>query len=372
MTIVNSYGSVYMKNKKIIIIIGIIIVILTSSIIYILNNKTNDNVIAFVNGEKILLEKLEYAKNEYENFTEDELLEALILESLVLEKAKEYNITVSTKEIEEKLKQVEQMGETIKNKILEKYGNFDNYSVALSNKLIYNKVKEIKYVEFCECLKFNEKSINKDVELFIKKNEVLELTDKAEEEMQQQLIKNYYDSLFNVQFEIWKYSLLDNADIDMKNNFSYPNLTSHLNSEKSKTISLEELPYFYKVYFSMNSDEVLDKYSINILKTIPIKNYYDRYLFMEFNVKEHNKKIELAFDIDVGKKVNSVMNSNKKIQIKGMMGEIYTYKDEKNQNIVELNIFDSQMNAYINVKGYNAIETEVLDFVNEFIRVQYL
>lgn len=354
-----------MKIKRMILGITIFLII-AICILDILFEKESHNVIAKVNGEDILLENLEIAEKEYESFNREELIEALILETLVLQKADDFNITVTQNELDEKMNMVEQMGELINNKILEKYNDMDNYKKALECRMLYEKVRQKVKGDFIHCIRFKDNILEEESKKYILDNNIDNNKDSVKL-IKSQYIKNYYDSIFNVYFEVWKYGLLNDAKIEMDNSYFRPNTTPHLNSNDASKIEFSMIPYFYKAYFNMESSKLLKNYDIINVRTIPIKNYHDRYLFLEFENKNNNEKLEIVFDIDAGKSEPIQFSDNNLTQINGIQGSL----ENNSERNIELNLYDKEMHAFISIKGYDTSKERVIEFMEEFIKVEY-
>ncbi len=351
-------------KKKLIISCLCILLLIISAFIFIWIYKhfitKTTNTIARINDEFITENDLKEMQKEYPNFEKENLLKDLIAEKLTLHEADKLGITVTDSEVEESIAMLNEMGDIVVNSVVEKYGSIENYKAPLKNRLVYEKIKELQKENFKSFVKYNENSIIKDVEKYINQQENKNISKTDKDNIIEQLKNNYYDSLFNVYFEIWKYKLINNADVEIFENFA------ENKERKISDITIEDIPLFFKAYFNIFSDKLLSEYEIVSLKSASIENYYDRYLYIKAKNKNDNHIVEITFDLNRENKEQPIETMKKNIKINGINGII-----EENSNILNISLFDSNLNANINVVTDNLNDEEVINYLKNFIRICY-
>ena len=317
---------------------------------------TDKETIAIVNNEIITEKDLKLLEEEYPEFERKELIIELIIEKLTLEKAEKLGIIVTEEQVEEKLEQISQMGDIINNKIIEKYKSLDNYAKPLKNRLIYEMLKENEKENFKSFTDFNNNSIIIDSEEYIKQQNYTNISETDKNAIINQFKDNYYDSLFNVYFEIWKYKLINDAKIEI-----FEDISGSIERE-IYDIEESEIPYFFKSYFNSS---LFEQYEIISLRTAQMKNYYDRFLYIKMKDSKSNKIIEI--ELDLNREYEENLNSNNEIiNINGINGIL-----EENDNSVKIHLFDTYLNANIYVTTDNLEKDEIINFLKDFIRVSY-
>ena len=317
---------------------------------------TDKETIAIVNNEIITEKDLKLLEEEYPEFERKELIIELIIEKLTLEKAEKLGIIVTEEQVEEKLEQISQMGDIINNKIIEKYKSLDNYAKPLKNRLIYEMLKENEKENFKSFTDFNNNSIIIDSEEYIKQQNYTNISETDKNAIINQFKDNYYDSLFNVYFEIWKYKLINDAKIEI-----FEDISGSIERE-IYDIEESEIPYFFKSYFNSS---LFEQYEIISLRTAQMKNYYDRFLYIKMKDSKSNKIIEI--ELDLNREYEENLNSNNEIiNINGINGIL-----EENDNSVKIHLFDTYLNANIYVTTDNLDKDEIISFLKDFIRVSY-
>ena len=317
---------------------------------------TDKETIAIVNNEIITEKDLKLLEEEYPEFERKELIIELIIEKLTLEKAEKLGIIVTEEQVEEKLEQISQMGDIINNKIIEKYKSLDNYAKPLKNRLIYEMLKENEKENFKSFTDFNNNSIIIDSEEYIKQQNYTNISETDKNAIINQFKDNYYDSLFNVYFEIWKYKLINDARVEIFEDISGPIERDIYDIEES------EIPYFFKSYFNSS---LFEQYEIISLRTAQMKNYYDKFLYIKMKDSKSNKIIEI--ELDLNREYEENLNSNNEIiNINGINGIL-----EESDNSVKIHLFDTYLNANIYVTTDNLEKDEIINFLKDFIRVSY-
>ena len=337
----------------IIIVILIILIFLAFAFKFFITDKET---IAIVNNEIITEKDLKLLEEEYPEFERKELIIELIIEKLTLEKAEKLGIIVTEEQVEEKLEQISQMGDIINNKIIEKYKSLDNYAKPLKNRLIYEMLKENEKENFKSFTDFNNNSIIIDSEEYIKQQNYTNISETDKNAIINQFKDNYYDSLFNVYFEIWKYKLINDARVEIFEDISGPIERDIYDIEES------EIPYFFKSYFNSS---LFEQYEIISLRTAQMKNYYDKFLYIKMKDSKSNKIIEI--ELDLNREYEENLNSNNEIiNINGINGIL-----EESDNSVKIHLFDTYLNANIYVTTDNLEKDEIINFLKDFIRVSY-
>ena len=341
--------------KKILLVLTIVILIIFIFLAVVFKFFITDKeIIAKVNNEIITENDLKLLEAEYPEFERKELIIELIIEKLTLEKAEESGII--EEQVEEQLEQLSQMGDVINNKIIEKYDSLDNYAEPLKNRLIYEALKEKEKENFKSFTDFNDSSIIIDSENYIKQQNYTNISDKDKNAIINQFKDNYYDSLFNVYFEIWKYELINDAKVEI-----FEDLSENIERE-IYDIEKSDIPYFFKAYFNTS---LFEKYEIISLRTAQMKNYYDKFLYIKMKDLKNNKIIEI--ELDLNREYEENLNSNNEIiDINGIKGIL-----EESDNSIKIHLFDTYLNANIYVTTDNLDKDEVISFLKDFIRVCY-
>lgn len=344
-----------------------------------LNNK--DKVILKINDENIFESEFKETKNKYPDFDDKTILEYIITELLVIQQADELNISISDTQVEENINSLKNMSDDFYDKAIEQYGNIENYKKALKNTMIYNEVKNEVLKNFFDKIYLNSESIKLDAQIYIDENGYENISDKEVNEIENKLNENYLNSIGNMYFEVYKYSLMDNAKIKfVDNNYktilyepkNIPSedecLENRLN-ENYIDINYEDIEYFYKAYFNLNYKALSKDYNINSITSVKLNNYQEKYIDINYVSKQDaKKKIGLGFYLDVRKREHNFSENSTKISINGIEGEINEFS-----KYIRLSLIDNNLCALVTVtiQSEYCSKDEIIEIAENVIRVNY-
>ncbi len=214
-----------------------------------------DSIMLIIDDEKILRSELERTKKSYAetSLSDAELLEGIILEAIVLGTAKDYKVSVTDKEVNEKFDSLINLdgGGLFYNKALETYGTDKKIKEAYYYSILYDKVKEKIYETYQNNYSANKDILAQRVNDYVSKYNLEE--DKKENFSQD--VWNTYDELmqielFDLYFKVWQYRELDTTkieyvDVDASSLFQKYNYELNENSlsYKGAVYGLEEWTY---------------------------------------------------------------------------------------------------------------------------------
>ncbi|MBQ2857407.1 MAG: SurA N-terminal domain-containing protein [Bacteroidaceae bacterium] len=298
--------------------------------------------IVSVNGYEIYRSEIDKARqiNDSKGFSEQELLEGIIMETLVLQRAAQLRIAVKSEEIESKITQLKELGDTFYTKAIAIYGSEDLLRESYRNKILYDGAKEVIISDFLSSLSIKSNIVHQRMIDYVRQIDLHQITESEKSQYAASVEREYLlitkNELLEQFFAAWQYDSAQGANIITGNvpislftprNYEIDGEKIRVDEETHNLETLE-LEDFRKIFgsFLYLSDELINKHGDVEIKFlhIPKKN------IKVATIRLNSGELEITVIVDPriaygNSKINFVETSAERISIERIQENLGIY-----------------------------------------------